>query len=102
MIPVASDKTEASLGFLASKRSATLGPNDTNFSLVESTLEQRNLEAFGSDFDVSLKGEVLISNSMYTSVYEIESGDTVLGLDSSIANRKVVVYRQNEIGRAHV
>ena len=70
-------------------------PNDTNFSLVESTLEQINLEAFGSDFDVSQKGEVLISNSMYTSVYEIESGDVVLGLDSSIANRKVVVYRQN-------
>ena len=68
-------------------------PNDTNFSLVESTLEQSNLEAFGTDFDVSLDGNVLISNSMYTSVYEIESGDVVLGLDSSIANRKVVVYR---------
>ena len=70
-------------------------PNDTNFSLVESTLEQANLEAFGTDFDVSLDGSVMISNSMYTSVYEIESGDAVLGLDSSIANRKVVVYRLN-------
>ena len=70
-------------------------PNDTNFSIVESTLEQNNLEAFGSDFDVSDNGEVLISNSMYTSVYEIESGNEVLGLDSSIANRKVVVYRLN-------
>ena len=70
-------------------------PNDTNFSLVESTLEQDNLEAFGSDFDVSSKGEVLIANSVYTSVYEIESGGITLGLDSSIANRKVVVYRLN-------
>ena len=70
-------------------------PNDTNFSLVESTLEQDNLEAFGSDFDVSSKGEVLIANSVYTSVYEIESGGVTLGLDSSIANRKVVVYRLN-------
>lgn len=70
-------------------------PNDTNFSLVESTLEQNNLEAFGSDFDVSDDSQVLVSNSMYTSVYEIESGDAVLGLDSSIANRKVVVYRLN-------
>ena len=71
-------------------------PNDTNFSIVESTLEQRNLEAFGSDFDVSENGQVLISNSMYTSVYEIESGNEVIGLDSSIANRKVVVYRLND------
>ena len=71
-------------------------PNDTNFSLVESVLEQNNLEAFGSDFDVSSKGEVLIANSVYTSVYEIESGGVSLGLDSSIANRKVVVYRLND------
>ena len=70
-------------------------PNDTNYSLVESTLEQANLEAFASDFDVSSKGEVLIANSAYTSVYEIESGGVSLGLDSSIANRKVVVYRLN-------
>ena len=33
---------------------------------------------------------------MYTSVYEIESGNEVIGLDSSIANRKVVVYRLND------
>ena len=70
-------------------------PNDTNYSLVESTLEQTNLEAFASDFDVSAKGEVLLANSVYTSIYEIESGDVSLGLDSSIANRKVVVYRLN-------
>ena len=68
-------------------------PNDTNFSLVESTLDQNNLEAFGTDFDVDDNGQVLVANSMYTSVYEIESGDVTLGLDSSIANRKVVVYR---------
>jgi hypothetical protein len=71
-------------------------PNDTNFSLVESTLDQNNLEAFGTDFDVNANGQVLVANSMYTSVYEIESGDAVIGLDSSIANRKVVVYRLND------
>ena len=70
-------------------------PNDTNFSLVESTLEQANLEAFASDFDVSEKGEVFIANSAYTSIYEIEADGVSLGLDSSIANRKVVVYRLN-------
>ena len=70
-------------------------PNDTNFSLVESTLEQNNLEAFGSDFDVSADGEVFIANSVYTSVYEIQRDGATLGIDSSIANRKVVVYRLN-------
>ena len=70
-------------------------PNDTNFSYLESTLEQNNLESFGEDFDVSEKGEVLIATSQYTSVYEIESGGVSLGVDSSIENRKVVVYRLN-------
>ena len=60
-------------------------PNDTNFSILESTLEQNKLEQFATDFDVSDDGEVLVANTIYTSI-----------LDSSIANRKVVVYRLND------
>ena len=38
---------------------------------------------------------MFIANSAYTSIYEIEADGVSLGLDSSIANRKVVVYRLN-------
>ena len=58
-------------------------PNDTNFSLAESTLEQNLLEEFGESFDISTDGSVLISTARYT------NHD-----DSSIPNTKIVVYRK--------
>ena len=59
-------------------------PNDTNFSLTESTLEQKFLEEFGGDFDVSSDSNVLASTARYLNAD-----------DSSIPNRRVVVYRKN-------
>ena len=58
-------------------------PNDTNFSITESTLEQQFLEEFGRDFDVSSDGNVLIATARYLNAE-----------DSSIPNRRVVVYRK--------
>ena len=75
-------------------------PNDTNFSLNTSTLEQNKLEAFGENFDVDKKGDVLIASTMYTSTYELDSSDGSLlyppgeAVDSSLPNVKVVVYRR--------
>ena len=59
-------------------------PNDTNFSLTESTLEQKFLEEFAGDFDVSSDANVMIATARYLNAD-----------DSSIPNRKVVVYRKN-------
>ena len=59
-------------------------PNDTNFSITESTLEQKFLEEFGRDFDVSTDGNVLISTARYLNAD-----------DSSVPNRKIVVYRKS-------
>tara|TARA_Y200000002_G_scaffold136879_1_gene112844 strand:+ start:13385 stop:28348 length:14964 start_codon:yes stop_codon:yes gene_type:complete len=59
-------------------------PNDTNFALTDSVLEQTNLEEFGEDFDISTDGSVMIANARYLNVS-----------DSSIPNRKIVVYRKN-------
>ena len=58
-------------------------PNDTNFSITESTLEQLFLEEFGRDFDVDSTGNVLITTARYLNPE-----------DSSVPNRKVVVYRK--------
>ena len=60
-------------------------PNDTNFSITESTLEQQFLEEFGREFDVSSDANVLISTARYLNAE-----------DSSIPNRRVVVYRKND------
>ena len=57
-------------------------PNDTNFSLNESTLEQLYLEEIGEEFDTSSTGNVLITTARYLNPD-----------DSSIPNRKVVVYK---------
>ena len=57
-------------------------PNDTNFSITESTLEQSYLEEIGEEFDVSTSGDILITTARYTNQE-----------DSSIPNRKVVVYK---------
>lgn len=60
-------------------------PNDTNFSLdADSVLEQKFLEEFGEDFDVSTDGSVIVATARYLNTN-----------DSSIPNRKVVVYRKN-------
>ena len=59
-------------------------PNDTNFSITESTLEQQFLEEIGEEFDVSSSGDVLITTARYTNTE-----------DSSIPNRKVVVYKMS-------
>ena len=75
-------------------------PNDTNFSISESVLEQNKLEAFGENFDVSKSADVLIASSMYTSQYQIDSTDGTLlyaegdAVDSSLASTKIVVYRK--------
>ncbi len=58
-------------------------PNDTNFSISESTLSQDMLEEFGSVFDVSNDGNVLIAAARYTNTQ-----------DSSVPNIKIVVYRK--------
>ena len=58
-------------------------PNDTNFSLTESTLEQKFLEEFAGDYDVSSDANVLAATARYLNAD-----------DSSIPNRKVVVYRK--------
>ena len=57
-------------------------PNDTNYSITESTLEQQFLEEIGEGFDTSSVGEVLALTARYTNPD-----------DSSIPNRKVVVYK---------
>ncbi len=59
-------------------------PNDTNFSITESTLEQKFLEEFGADYDVSTDGNVLISTARYLNAN-----------DSSVPNRRIVVYRKS-------
>jgi hypothetical protein len=58
-------------------------PNDTNYSITESTLEQKFLEEFGADYDVSTDGNVLISTARYLNAD-----------DSSLPNRRIVVYRK--------
>lgn len=58
-------------------------PNDTNYSIDESVVEQELLEKFGEKFDVSKNGNVLIATAEYT------NHD-----DSSLPNTKVVVYRK--------
>ena len=59
-------------------------PNDTSFSLKDSVLEQNLLEEFGEDFDLSKDGSVMIASARYMNTN-----------DSSIPNRKIVVYRKN-------
>ena len=59
-------------------------PNDTSFSLKDSVLEQNFLEEFGENFDLSKDGSVMIASARYVNVN-----------DSSIPNRKIVVYRKN-------
>ena len=59
-------------------------PNDTAFSMTDSVLEQKFLEEFAEDFDLSTDGSVLIATARYLNTN-----------DSSIPNRKIVVYRKN-------
>ena len=59
-------------------------PNDTNFALKDSVLEQNFLEEFGESFDLSKDGSVMIASARYLNAS-----------DSSIPNRKIVVYRKN-------
>ena len=58
-------------------------PNDTNFSITESTVEQRFLEEVGESFDVSKDGSVLITTARYLNTD-----------DSAVPNTKIVVYRK--------
>ena len=66
-------------------------PNDTNFSIDDSVVEQKYLEGFGETFDTSKDGSVLIATARYLNVQEINGVETV---DSTVPNTKVVVYRK--------
>jgi len=60
-------------------------PNDTGFIVgTDSAIETDNLYEFGNQFDVSFTGDVLATIVKY--------GDAV---DSSIATRKLVIYRKS-------
>ena len=52
--------------------------------MTDSVLEQKFLEEFAEDFDLSTDGSVLIATARYLNTN-----------DSSIPNRKIVVYRKN-------
>ena len=60
-------------------------PNDTNFSITESTVDQQYLEEVGESFDVSTDGSVLITTARYLNTQ-----------DSAVPNTKVVIYRKFE------
>jgi len=63
-------------------------PNNTGFITgTDSAIETENLYEFGTQFDVSFTGDVLATIVKY--------GDTV---DSSIATRKLVIYRKSLLG----
>lgn len=58
-------------------------PNDTNFSITESTVDQKFLEEVGEAFDVSKDGNVLITTVRYLNTD-----------DSAVPNTKIAVYRK--------
>ena len=63
-------------------------PNDTGFIIgTDSAIDSDNLYEFGTQFDVSLTGSILATIVKY--------GDAV---DSSIATRKLVIYRKSLLG----
>ena len=63
-------------------------PNDTGFIVgTDSAIQTENLYEFGTQFDVSFTGDVLATIVKY--------GDAV---DSSIATRKLVIYRKSLTG----
>ena len=66
-------------------------PNDTNFSISESVLEQNKLEAFGENFDVSKSADVLIT---YTARYPTDGTLLYAEGDAVDSSTEIVVYRK--------